>query len=221
MPTRRNNTDSFSPSGVLCASGGLSWSFPVPGVAPGAFFRGEIMAEYTIMDADGMRRTFQRLAHEIDERDPGADLVLVGIRRGGEYVAGRVRQALSELLGKDIPCGSVDIGMQRDDLVSAFFLPDYTENRLDFSVDGKTVVLCDDVLHTGRTVRAAIETVFRLGRPRAIRLLELIDRGGRELPVRADFVGKNVPTSRSEYVKVYFAEREGTEDKAVVGKKEG
>ena len=144
--------------------------------------------------------------------------VLVGIKRGGEYVANRMRAFLAEAAGVDAPCGSVDIGMQRDDLVSAFFLPEYTENRLDFFVTGKTVVLCDDVLHTGRTVRAAIETVFRLGRPRVIRLLELIDRGGRELPVRADFVGKNVPTARDEYVKVYFTERGSAEDKIVVGK---
>ena len=160
-------------------------------------------AEHIIMDADGMRRTFVRLAHEIDERDPGAELALVGIRRGGEYVARRMQKCLSEVTGREVPCGGVDIGMQRDDL--------------DFSVDGKTVILCDDVLHTGRTVRAAIEAVFRLGRPRAVRLLELVDRGGRELPVRADFVGKNVPTARSEYVKVYFTERNG-EDKVVVGR---
>ena len=174
-------------------------------------------AEHIIMDADGMRRTFVRLAHEIDERDPGAELALVGIRRGGEYVARRMQKCLSEVTGREVPCGGVDIGMQRDDLVSAYFLPEYTRNKLDFSVDGKTVILCDDVLHTGRTVRAAIETVFRLGRPRAVRLLELVDRGGRELPVRADFVGKNVPTARSEYVKVYFTERNG-EDKVVVGR---
>ena len=174
-------------------------------------------AEHLIMDADGMRRTFVRLAHEIDERDPGAELALVGIRRGGEYVARRMQKCLSEVTGREVPCGGVDIGMQRDDLVSAYFLPEYTRNKLDFSVDGKTVILCDDVLHTGRTVRAAIEAVFRLGRPRAVRLLELVDRGGRELPVRADFVGKNVPTARSEYVKVYFTERNG-EDKVVVGR---
>ena len=174
-------------------------------------------AEHIIMDADGMRRTFVRLAHEIDERDPGAELALVGIRRGGEYVARRMQKCLSEVTGREVPCGGVDIGMQRDDLVSAYFLPEYTRNKLDFSVDGKTVILCDDVLHTGRTVRPAIEAVFRLGRPRAVRLLELVDRGGRELPVRADFVGKNVPTARSEYVKVYFTERNG-EDKVVVGR---
>ena len=174
--------------------------------------------EHVIMDSEGMRRTFVRLAHEIAERDPAEEIVLVGIKRGGEYVANRMRAFLAEAAGVDAPCGSVDIGMQRDDLVSAFFLPEYTENRLDFSVAGKTVVLCDDVLHTGRTVRAAIETVFRLGRPRVIRLLELIDRGGRELPVRADFVGKNVPTARDEYVKVYFTERGSAEDKIVVGK---
>lgn len=179
------------------------------------------MAEHVIMDAEGMKRTFLRLAHEVVERDPPEDIVLVGIRRGGEYVARRMRKYLAEAAGVEVPCGGVDIGMERDDLVSAFFLPEYTGSAPDFSVEGKTVVLCDDVLHTGRTVRAAIEAVFRLGRPRAIRLLELVDRGGRELPVRADFVGKNVPTARSEYVKVRFIERGAAEDGIAVGKEEG
>ena len=164
------------------------------------------MAEHIIMDANGMRRTLIRLAHEIAERDENPEtVVFVGIRRGGEIA---------------LPCGGIDIGMQRDDLVSAFFVPEHTDCELDFSVEDKIVVLCDDVLHTGRSVRAAIETIFRLGRPKAIQLLELIDRGGRELPVRADFVGKNVPTARSEYVEAYFTELGAAEDKIVVGKED-
>ena len=166
-------------------------------------------AEHIIMDADGMRRTFVRLAHEIDERDPGAELALVGIRRGGEYVARRMQKCLSEVTGREVPCGGVDIGMQRDDLVSAYFLPEYTRNKLDFSVDGKTVILCDDVLHTGRTVRAAIEAIFDLGRPASVRLLVLVDRGGRQMPVSADLVGKNIPTASSEFIDVRLAEIEG------------
>ena len=115
--------------------------------------------------------------------------------------------------------GGVDVTMQRDDLVSAFFVPKFSGNELPFSIEGKTVILCDDVLHTGRTVRAAIETLFTLGRPKKVLLLELIDRGGRQLPVRADFVGKNVPTAKSEYVEVYFTEEGYDEDKVVIGKK--
>ena len=178
------------------------------------------MAEHVIMDANGIRRTLVRLAHEIAERDEIGQVVLLGIKRGGEIVAERVRDCLYEAEGIRVPCGGIDIGMQRDDLVSAFFVPDYTENKLDFSVEGRSAVLCDDVLHTGRSVRAALETIFKLGRPKAIRLLELADRGGRELPVRADFVGKNVPTSRSEYVEAYFTERGAAEDKIVIGKED-
>ena len=179
------------------------------------------MAEHIIMDANGMRRTLIRLAHEIAERDENPEtVVFVGIRRGGEIVAKRIRDCFSEAEGITLPCGGIDIGMQRDDLASAFFVPDHTDRELDFSVEDKIVVLCDDVLHTGRSVRAAIETIFRLGRPKAIQLLELIDRGGRELPVRADFVGKNVPTARSEYVEAYFTELGAAEDKIVVGKED-
>ena len=179
------------------------------------------MAEHVIMDAGGMRRTLVRLAHEIAERNENLnDVVLLGIKRGGEVVADRIRERLSETEGIAVPSFGIDIGMQRDDLVSAFFVPDYTENKLDFSVEGRIAVLCDDVLHTGRSVRAALETIFKLGRPKAIRLLELVDRGGRELPVRADFVGKNVPTSRSEYVEAYFTERGAAEDKIVIGKED-
>ena len=178
------------------------------------------MAEHVIMDANGIRRTLVRLAHEIAERDEIGQVVLLGIKRGGEIVAERVRDCLYEAEGIRVPCGGIDIGMQRDDLVSAVFVPDYTENKRDFSVEGRIAVLCDDVLHTGRSVRAALETIFKLGRPKAIRLLELVDRGGRELPVRADFVGKNVPTSRREYVEAYFTERGAAEDKIVIGKED-
>ena len=173
------------------------------------------MAEHVIMDAGGMRRTLVRLAHEIAERNENLnDVVLLGIKRGGEVVADRIRERLSEAEGIAVPSFGIDIGMQRDDLVSAFFVPDYTAERPDFSIENKIAVLCDDVLNTGRSVRAA------LGRPREIQLLELIDRGGRELPIRADFVGKNVPTSRSEYVEAYFTELGAAEDRIVIGKED-
>ena len=121
-------------------------------------------------------------------------------------------RALFHAAGENVPCAGLDITMLRDDLVSAFILPDAEKNELGFSLEGKTVILCDDVLHTGRSAAAGIEALFRLGRPAKIRLLVLVDRGERELPVRADFVGKNVPTSKEEYIEVRFTERGSAED---------
>ena len=124
--------------------------------------------------------------------------------------------ALIEGAGRgEVPCAGLDITMSRDDLVSAFILPDAQKNDLGFPLEGKTVVLCDDVLHTGRSAVAGIEALFRLGRPSRIQLLVLVDRGGRELPVRADYVGKNVPTSREEYIEVHFKEL-GSEDSLTI-----
>lgn len=171
------------------------------------------MVKPVIMDSVGLHRTVIRLSHEIEERTEGfSNVVLVGVKRGGEIVARRIRNYLLQAEGFALPCAGLDIGMTRDDLVSAFFVPDAEKNDLGFSVDGKTVVLCDDVLHTGRSAVAGIEALFRLGRPNKIKLLVLVDRGGRELPVRADFVGKNVPTSREEYVNVQFKELGFAED---------
>ena len=163
-----------------------------------------------IMDADGMRRTLVRLSHEIEEKNEGLENVaLVGVKRGGEVVARRLA-AIIEGAGRGcVPCAGLDITMARDDLVSAFILPEAEKNELGFSLDGKTVVLCDDVLHTGRSVRAAIEAIFDLGRPARISLLVLCDRGGREMPVSPDFVGKNVPSSRHEFIDVRLREIEG------------
>lgn len=163
-----------------------------------------------IFDEEGLRRAITRLAHEVAEKCE--DVVFLGVKRGGEIVAKRVCAVYSALSGGSAPCAGLDVGMTRDDLVSSFFVPDATPNSPDFSVDGRTVVLCDDVLHTGRTVAAAIEAIFRLGRPERIRLLVLVDRGGREVPVGADFVGKNVPTSRREYVRVRFKELDGEDE---------
>lgn len=160
-----------------------------------------------IFDSDGLRRAVVRLAHEIEEKNKGLEnLVLVGIKRGGEVVAQRIRAAIAQFSGAELPCAGLDIGMKRDDLVTGGILPDAQKNELGFSLDAKKVVLCDDVLYTGRSAVAAIETLFSLGRPQAIELLALVDRGGRQLPVRADFVGKNVPTSKREYVEVCFEE---------------
>ena len=165
-----------------------------------------------IMDADGMRRTLVRLSHEIEEKNEGLENVaLVGVKRGGEVVARRLA-AIIEGAGRGrVPCAGLDITMARDDLVSAFILPEAEKNELGFSLDGKTVVLCDDVLYTGRTVRAALSALASMGRARAVRLFTLIDRGHRELPFRADGVGKSVPTSRKERVVVHFTETDGTD----------
>ncbi len=175
-----------------------------------------------ILDEMGLKRTLVRLSHEIEEKNEGLkDVVLVGVKRGGEIVAGRLQREIEAGTGIRLPTAGLDIGMTRDDLVSAFFVPDANVNELGFDITGKRVVLCDDVLHTGRSAAAGIEALFRLGRPRCIQLLVLVDRGGRELPVRADFVGKNVPTSRSEYVSVHFTELGAEKDElAVIGRKD-
>lgn len=169
-----------------------------------------------IYDSDGLRRATVRLAHEIEEKNKGLENVaLVGIKHGGEIVAHRICAAIKAFSGIELPCAGLDIGMKRDDLVSSAIVPDAIKNELGFSIDGKKVVLCDDVLYTGRSAVAAIETLFCLGRPSAVELLVLVDRGGRQLPVRADFVGKNVPTAAREYVEVSFTER-GAESDALV-----
>jgi len=160
-----------------------------------------------IMDGGQLRRTVKRLSHEISERNEGTEnIVLVGVKRGGEVVARRIQREILQSEGVALPCVGIDIGMTRDDLVSAFFVPDAERNCIGLGIEGKTVILCDDVLHTGRSAVAGVEALFRLGRAAKIRLLVLVDRGGRELPVRADYVGKNVPTSRREYIEVSFTE---------------
>lgn len=147
----------------------------------------------TLMDATGLHRTVIRLSHEIGERNKGySNIVLVGVKKNGEIVASRIQSYVRATEGFTLPCAKLE--------------PNAEKNDLGFSIDGKTVVLCDDVLHTGKSTVESVEALFRLGEPRKIQLLVLVDRGGRELPVRADFVGKNVPTSRDEYIEVSFEE---------------
>lgn len=177
------------------------------------------MSEHILMDGAAINRTLTRLSHEVVEKAKGAEnLCLIGIPRRGEIVAARVRTLIEKFYGASLPCAGIDIGMYRDDLVSGYFVPDARVNSLGFSVDGKTVILCDDVLHTGRTVRAAIEAIFDLGRPAKIMLLVLCDRGGREMPVSPDFVGKNIPTSARETIDVRFAEIEGEDSLGIYAK---
>ncbi len=163
-----------------------------------------------LMDQAAMDRALMRISHEILERNKGAeDLCLVGIRRRGEPLARIIRRNIERIEGVAVPCGSIDISFYRDDLTRAWPAPVTSSASLDFPVTDRTVVLVDDVLFTGRTARAAIESVFSCGRPRAVQLAELIDRGHRELPIRADYVGKNIPTSRSELVEVHIPTYDG------------
>lgn len=160
-----------------------------------------------IMDTDGMRRAITRIAHEIIEKNKGIDnIVLIGIRRRGVPLAERLQTKIKEIEGKNVPLGIVDITLYRDDLTTMYHQPVVHRTEVPFSIQGKVVVLVDDVLYTGRTARAAIDAVIDIGRPQAIRLAVLIDRGHRELPIRADFVGKNLPTSHREVVSVRVKE---------------
>ncbi|MBR4550503.1 MAG: bifunctional pyr operon transcriptional regulator/uracil phosphoribosyltransferase PyrR [Oscillospiraceae bacterium] len=163
-----------------------------------------------LMDGTALDRALMRISHEITEKNRGVDgLVLVGIRRRGEPIARRIRENIRRIEDAEVPCGSIDIRFYRDDLSVLAETPQVRRTELPFDVTDKNVILVDDVLFTGRTARAAIEAVFSCGRPRRIQLAVLVDRGHRELPIRADFVGKNVPTSRSELIEVRLPEYDG------------
>lgn len=163
-----------------------------------------------LMDGDMIDRALRRLSHEIVEKNRGVeDIILVGIFRRGVYMAHRLADEIKKVEQRDVPVGVLDVTYYRDDL-SHTSIP-ITEGVTDipFDINRKTIILVDDVISTGRTVRAAIDGLFRLGRPQKIQLAVMIDRGLRELPLRADFVGKNIPTSHSEAVSVKFAEYDG------------
>lgn len=160
-----------------------------------------------LMDEAAMNRALMRISHEIAEKNKGVEnVVLVGIRRRGEPLAEKICENIEKIEGTAVPVGSIDIGFYRDDLTEVWADPKVRKTELPFEVTGRDVVLCDDVLFTGRTARAAIEAVFSCGRPNSIQFAVLVDRGHRELPIRADFVGKNVPTSRSEMIEVRLPE---------------
>jgi len=160
-----------------------------------------------LLDEAAMRRALTRIAHEIIERNKGIEnCVLVGIRTRGVYLARRLAQRIEEIEGQSIPVGELDITLYRDDLVEKKSQPEVKESVLPDSITGKKVILVDDVLYTGRTVRAALDALMDEGRPQMIQLAVLVDRGHRELPIRPDFVGKNVPTSRSEIIMVELME---------------
>ena len=175
------------------------------------------MGNTVIMDKNAIRRTVIRLSHEVLEGNFSLDdVVLVGIKRRGEMVAMRIQKYLAQQSGQEIPCAGIDIRTFRDDVNTAQ-LPTPSE-ILPFDVTGKVVILCDDVLHTGRSVRAAIEGLFTIGRPQGVRLLVLADRGGREVPVRADFVGKNIPAAKGEHIQFDMEELGAAEDRVYITK---
>jgi pyrimidine operon attenuation protein/uracil phosphoribosyltransferase len=170
----------------------------------------------TIMDEDAMRRALVRISHEIVERNKGVDnVVIVGIRTRGVPLAKRVAGIIDNIEKTEVPVGSLDITMYRDDLSTLGYNPVMRETDLDFDISGKTVVLVDDVLFTGRTIRCALDALIDMGRPKAIQLAVLVDRGHKELPIRADYVGKNVPTSHSETVNVAIREIDGCDEVAL------
>jgi pyrimidine operon attenuation protein/uracil phosphoribosyltransferase len=168
-----------------------------------------------VLDRDDMRRTLVRIAHEIVEKNPGGSIAIIGIHRRGAHLARRVHALTSELLEPVVPLGSVDISFYRDDFGirgGGSGSPVVHATQLDFAVDGRTIVIVDDVLYTGRTVRAAIDEIFDFGRPERVQLAVLVDRGHRELPIRPDYVGKNIPTSQDQRVNVRVEEVDGTDE---------
>jgi pyrimidine operon attenuation protein / uracil phosphoribosyltransferase len=185
-------------------------------------------SEKVVLEEDDVRRALVRIAHEIAERNPEASsgaeagggtaasaLAVVGIHRRGAFLARRLQGLLTELLDTEIPLGDLDIGFYRDDVGQRPEAPVLHASHIDFDVAGRTIVIVDDVLYTGRTVRAAIEALFDYGRPQRVQLAVLADRGHRELPIRPDYVGKNLPTSRGEHVHVRLRELDGVEQVAI------
>jgi len=175
-----------------------------------------------IMDGDDMRRALVRIGHEIVEKHGGTDgLALIGIQRRGVPLAKRIADAIAQAEGVKVPVGALDITFYRDDLSMVATQPVVKGTELPFDVNHYTVVLVDDVLYTGRTVRAAMDALVDFGRPLAIRLAVLVDRGHREFPIRADHVGKNVPTSKEEIIQVRLTEVDGAEEVLIARREEG
>jgi pyrimidine operon attenuation protein/uracil phosphoribosyltransferase len=168
-----------------------------------------------VLDADRIGRTLTRISHEIVERNRGVeDLVLIGVRTRGDHLARRLAHSLRDITGHDIPTGALDITLYRDDLMRQTVGPKAVvrKTEIPFSIDGRKILLVDDVLYTGRTTRAALDALIDFGRPSNIQLVVLVDRGHRELPIKADYVGKNLPTSLEESVQVYLQESDGRDE---------
>lgn len=174
-----------------------------------------------IFDSDGIRRTLTRMAHEILEKNGGTeDLVLIGIRTGGAHLGARLQKEILSIEKVEVPLGVVDITLYRDDLSELGPQAKVRETRIPFDITDKKVVLVDDVLYTGRTIRAALDALIDFGRPRSVQVAVLADRGHRELPIKADYVGKNIPTSQEEMVEVRLTEDGRPEDELVITTRE-
>jgi len=173
-----------------------------------------------VMDTERIHRSLTRIAHEILERNRGTDdLAFVGIRARGVPIATRLAAHLKAIAGEDVPTGALDITLYRDDLMRHAVAPQPVVRRTEipFSIDDKRILLADDVLYTGRTIRAALDALIDFGRPKEIQLVVLVDRGHRELPIRADYVGRNIPTSRQQSVQVRLVEIDGRDEVEVEG----
>lgn len=172
----------------------------------------QLKLKASILDDKSMKRALVRIAHEIIEKNKDVeDLVIVGIKRRGYPLAKRIAENIQKIEGKSIPVGSVDITLYRDDLSKKYDQPKIEDENIAVDVENKKVIIVDDVIYTGRTVRAAIDAIFHNGRPKMIQLAVVVDRGHRELPIRADYVGKNIPTSRNELVSVEVEELDGVD----------
>jgi len=170
-------------------------------------------AERVVLDAEAIERALTRVAHEILERNKGTEqLALVGIRSRGDHIARRLRDKIRHIENVEVPTGIIDITLYRDDLNYSQQQPEVRGTDIPFAVEGRRIVLVDDVLYTGRTIRAALDALIDFGRPRSVQLVVLVDRGHRELPIRADYVGKNLPTALNESVRVRLQECDGRDE---------
>ena len=174
-----------------------------------------------VLDKDALSRVIIRIAHEILEKNKGAkDLCLIGIRTRGAHLAKRIAECIGKIDNESAAVGILDITLYRDDLTLIAAQPVVRKTEIGFEITGKNIVLVDDVLYTGRTIRAALDALIDFGRPKSIQLAVLIDRGHRELPIRADYVGKNIPTSQNETVEVRLSEADGVDEVVIVEKGE-
>ncbi|MFH1199156.1 MAG: bifunctional pyr operon transcriptional regulator/uracil phosphoribosyltransferase PyrR [Candidatus Omnitrophota bacterium] len=172
-----------------------------------------------ILDKDGIQRALTRVAHEILEKHKGVgELCLVGIRNRGVYLAQRLGEIIKSIEGNDVLVGTLDITLYRDDLSLVDVNPMVHKTEINFDINDKNLILVDDVLYTGRTIRAALDALIDFGRPKSIQLAVLVDRGHRELPIRAEYVGKNIPTAQNEIVKVHLSETDGKDEVVIMEK---
>ncbi len=170
-----------------------------------------------VLDKEGINRSIMRIAHEILEKNKGTGgLCLIGIRNRGVYLAQRLAESIKKIENQDVPVGILDITLYRDDLTLIASHPVVHKTEIGFDINDKNIVLVDDVLYTGRTIRAALDAMIDFGRPKSIQLAVLVDRGHRELPIRADYAGKNIPTSQNETVEVRLAEADGNDEVVIV-----